>query len=102
MQAVADKLGVDRKALNYYGSDVVAATRTSENPFALRLQQALNNARGQPLKHIESITDSAVRTYNREQLELSIEIFIRGTEALVQNVYRKSKGQQEYNCERDQ
>lgn len=72
-----------------YGSDVVAATRSSENPFALRLQQALNNARGQPLKHIERITDSAVRTYNRDQLELSIEIFIRGTEALMQNVHRQ-------------
>jgi TetR/AcrR family tetracycline transcriptional repressor len=74
-----------------YGSDVVAATRTSANPFALRLQQALHNAGGQPLKLIERITDSAVRTYNREQLEVSIDIFIRGTETLVQNVRMPKK-----------
>jgi TetR/AcrR family transcriptional regulator, tetracycline repressor protein len=71
-----------------YASDAIAAASTNEHSLALRLQQACRNEHGQPLKHLESITASAVRTYNPEQLELSIDIFIRGTEALLQDTNR--------------
>jgi AcrR family transcriptional regulator len=72
-----------------YASDVVAAASAKEKPLDMRLQQALRDARGQSLKHIERITASTVRTYDRAQLELSIEIFIGGTEILLQKA-RKS------------
>lgn len=79
-----------------YASDAVAAARTSEYPLALRLQQALNDVHGQSLKHIERITASAIRTYNREQLELSIDIFIRGTESLLQDMQESKKNRHEF------
>ena len=66
-----------------YASDAIAAARTSEYPLALRMQQAFKETQGEPLQHLERITGSAVRAYNREQLELSIDIFIRGTETLL-------------------
>jgi len=71
-----------------YASDTIAAASTNENSLAFRLQQACKNEQGQPLKYLESITTSAVRTYNPEQLELSIDIFMRGTDALLQDAHK--------------
>jgi hypothetical protein len=74
-----------------YASDAIAAARTSEYPLALRMQQAFKETQAQPLQHLERITASAIRTYNREQLELSIDIFIRGTDTLLYDINKARK-----------
>jgi len=74
-----------------YASDAIAAARTSEYPLALRMQQAFKETQAQPLQHLERITASAIRTYNREQLELSIDIFIRGTDTLLHDINKARK-----------
>jgi TetR/AcrR family tetracycline transcriptional repressor len=65
-----------------YARDAGLAARNVERPRRSLLREALNERSPQVFENLARIAVSPVDTYDRRQLELSIEVFLRGAAAL--------------------
>jgi TetR/AcrR family transcriptional regulator, tetracycline repressor protein len=66
-----------------YARDIGLASRDIERPRRLQLREALDERDSQVFENLARIATSPVDTYDEKQLDLSIDIFIRGAEGLL-------------------
>ncbi len=66
-----------------YARDSIMRSHIGERPRPLFLRRALSEATPQEFANLARIATSSIDTYDTKQLELSIEVFLRGTEALL-------------------
>ncbi|MGW1783713.1 hypothetical protein ACWCQQ_31995 [Streptomyces sp. NPDC002143] len=67
-----------------YAQDVVFVSRSGERPRRLMARETLNG-REQDFENFARIVALRIDTYERKQLEVSVEIFLRGIEAVLLN-----------------
>jgi len=66
-----------------YARDVVHAARGGERPRRLLIHEALDGRDDREFESLTRILAAGVDTYDRKQLDMSIEVFLRGTEAVL-------------------
>jgi AcrR family transcriptional regulator len=66
-----------------YARDIGLASRHVERPRRLQLREALDERDSRVFENLARIATSPVDTYDEKQLDLSIDIFIRGAEGLL-------------------
>ena len=65
-----------------HARDMVEAQRTGEGTRHTWLRAALDNHPGEKFLYADRLASSSIDTYDRRQLEYSVEVFLRGTEPL--------------------
>jgi TetR/AcrR family transcriptional regulator, tetracycline repressor protein len=65
-----------------HARDVVEAQRTGEGTRHTWLRAALDNHPGEKFLYADRLASSSIDTYDRRQLEYSVDVFLRGTEPL--------------------
>jgi TetR/AcrR family transcriptional regulator, tetracycline repressor protein len=65
-----------------HGRDVILLKQLGERPRQIQLRLAFGGVDPQEFEHLARMVASPPDTYNRKQLDLSIEVFLRGIEAV--------------------
>lgn len=66
-----------------YARDVTSMTRTGVRPRPDLLHKAMSESDAPSVETLARVSSGQIDTYDRRQLEMSIDVFIRGTEALL-------------------
>lgn len=66
-----------------YARDVVHAARSGARPRRVLIHEALNGRDEREFENLARIVAARIDTYDRRQLEISIEVFLRGAESVL-------------------